>query len=73
MTSSIRVMSDARLNANPAVNEAHHKVSPAGLQVSRHRNGLLGGWRPAEIHGALHARLSSALEHNARKSAGCFH
>ena len=27
-----RVMSDARLNANPAVNEAHHKVSPAGFK-----------------------------------------
>jgi hemoglobin len=27
-----RVMADARLNANPAVNEAHHKVPPAGLK-----------------------------------------
>jgi len=27
-----RVMSDARLNANPAVNEAHHKVPPAGFK-----------------------------------------
>jgi hemoglobin len=26
-----RVMTDARLNANPAVNEAHHKVPPAGF------------------------------------------
>jgi hypothetical protein len=24
-----RIMADARLNANPAVNEAHHKVAPA--------------------------------------------
>src|SRR5437016_14162478 len=27
-----RVMSDPRLNANPAVNEAHHKVPPAGFK-----------------------------------------
>lgn len=27
-----RVMSDARLNANPAVDEAHHKVPPAGFK-----------------------------------------
>jgi len=27
-----RVMTDPRLNANPAVNEAHHKVAPAGFK-----------------------------------------
>src|SRR6266404_1435325 len=27
-----RVMTDARLNANPLVNEAHHKVSPPGFK-----------------------------------------
>lgn len=27
-----RVMADARLNANPLVDEAHHKVSPAGFK-----------------------------------------
>jgi hemoglobin len=27
-----RVMSDDRLNANPAVNEAHHRVPPAGFK-----------------------------------------
>jgi len=27
-----RVMTDARLNANPAVNEAHYKVPPAGFK-----------------------------------------
>lgn len=27
-----RIMVDARLNANPAVDEAHHKVSPAGFK-----------------------------------------
>jgi hemoglobin len=27
-----RVMADDRLNANPAVNEAHHRVPPAGFK-----------------------------------------
>jgi hemoglobin len=27
-----RVMNDARLNANPLVDEAHHRVSPAGFK-----------------------------------------
>jgi hemoglobin len=27
-----RVMNDPRLNANPAVNQAHHKVPPAGFK-----------------------------------------
>jgi hemoglobin len=27
-----RVMTDTRLNKNPAVNEAHHRVSPAGFK-----------------------------------------
>jgi hemoglobin len=27
-----RVMTDARLNANPRVDEAHHRVSPAGFK-----------------------------------------
>ena len=27
-----RVMTDARLNANPLVNEAHHKVPPPGFK-----------------------------------------
>ena len=44
-----RVMNDPRLNANPAVNEAHHKVPPAGFKY--HRNGRLGERRPAEIYG----------------------
>jgi len=27
-----RIMTDARLNKNPAVNDAHHRVSPAGFK-----------------------------------------
>lgn len=45
-----RVMTDPRLNANPAVNEAHHKVPPGWLQISRYRDGRLGQWRSAEIY-----------------------
>jgi len=62
-----RVMTDARLNANPAVDEAHHKVPPAGFKYHVTEMPLLGGRWPAEIHGALHARLSSTLEHHARE------
>ena len=36
-----RVMDDPRLNANPRVDEAHHRISAAGFKP-RHRNGLLG-------------------------------
>jgi len=40
-----RVMSDARLNANPAVDEAHHKVPPAGFKyhVTEMLCGAAGG------------------------------
>ena len=29
-----RVMTDQRLNANPRVDEAHHRVSPGGSSIS---------------------------------------
>jgi len=40
-----RVMNDPRLNANPAVNEAHHKVPPAGFKylVTEMVGGASGG------------------------------
>src|SRR5687767_572791 len=40
-----RVMSDPRLNANPAVDEAHHKVPPAGFKylVTEMVGGASGG------------------------------
>src|SRR5882724_8586373 len=41
-----RIMGDPRLNANPLVDEAHHRVPPAGVQVPRDRDGLLGYGRP---------------------------
>ena len=56
-----RVMDDARLNANPRVNEAHHRVSP------RNRDGLLGGRRPAEIYRSFDGRLSPASYDHGRR------
>ena len=44
-----RVMADQRLNANPLVDDAHHKVPP-------HRDALLGRRRSAEIHRNTPAR-----------------
>jgi hemoglobin len=40
-----RVMSDPRLNANPKVDEAHHRVSPAGFKylVTEMVGGATGG------------------------------
>ena len=50
-----RVMTDPRLNANPAVNEAHHKVPPPGFKylVTEMVGWASGG--PAEIYGTLDA------------------
>ncbi len=32
-----RIMIDARLNANPRVDEAHHRVSPSGFKITSRR------------------------------------
>jgi hypothetical protein len=44
-----RIMVDPKLNANPLVGKAHHRVPPSGLQVPSHRDGLLGHRRSAEL------------------------
>ena len=46
-----RVMDNPRLNANPKVDEAHHRVSRAGFkfQVLRDRDGLLGDRWSAKV------------------------
>ncbi len=41
-----RIMVDPRLNANPLVDEAHHRVPPAGFKY-------LGYGRPTKIHGKV--------------------
>jgi hemoglobin len=48
-----RIMVDPRLNANPRVDEAHHKIPPPRLQVLVNRNGVLGRRWPATIYRAL--------------------
>jgi truncated hemoglobin YjbI len=50
-----RIMGDPRLNANPRVDEAHHRVSPQGV---------LGGGRPADLLGALNARDAPRAVHH---------
>ena len=57
-----RIMVDPRLNANPLVDEAHHRVPPAGVQVFGDRDGLLGDRRAAEIHRQVDGGLACTLE-----------
>ena len=55
-----RVMNDPRLNANPLVNEAHHKVPPAGFKylVTEMVGWASGG--PQKYTGARCASLTSS-------------
>jgi hypothetical protein len=53
-----RIMIDPRLNANPRVDEAHHRVPPAGFKYLVNGNGLLRYWRPSKVHGPLHEGLA---------------
>ena len=45
-----RIMISPALNANPLIDDAHHRVGKAGFQVSGDRDGRLGDRRTAEIH-----------------------
>jgi|SRR5215831_2369610 len=65
-----RIMVDPRLNANPKVDEAHHRVTAGRVQVPRHRDGLLAYWRTPKIHRPLHERLPSALEDYGSRMGG---
>jgi hypothetical protein len=53
-----RIMSDPRLNANPLVTEAHHRVPPCGIQVPGNGDGLLGLGRSAKVHRQVNGRLA---------------
>ncbi len=44
-----RLLVNDILNANPAINEARHRVPKAGLKFSSDRNGLSGHRWPGEI------------------------
>jgi hypothetical protein len=53
-----RIMVDPRLNANPLVDEAHHKVPPARVQISGDGDAVLGGRWAAALLGAQHGRVA---------------
>jgi hemoglobin len=65
-----RVMNDPRLNANPAVNEAHHKVPPAGFKylVTEMVGWAAGG--PQKYTGQPDARVARTFEHHAQRMGG---
>jgi hypothetical protein len=67
-----RVMADPRLNANPLVDEAHHRVPPAGIQVFGDRDGLLGCGRTAKIYGPVDGRVTPGVE-DYRQGVGRIH
>lgn len=51
-----RIMNDPRINTNPAVNEAHHKVPPAGFKYLVTE---MVGWAAAARRNILDARCVS--------------
>src|ERR1700757_1621714 len=65
-----RIMVDSSLNANPLVDEAHHRVPPGGVQGLGDRDGLLGRRRPAKIHGQVDEGLACALEDHQQGMGG---
>ena len=60
-----RIMVDPRLNANPLLDEAHHR-SQGGVQVPRYRDGWLGHGRSAKVHRSLDGRVAQGLEDHSR-------
>jgi hypothetical protein len=58
-----RIMVDPRLNANPAVDEAHHRVSKAGFKYLVTEMLWLGRGRSATIFWTLDVRLPCASQH----------
>ena len=60
-----RVMADPRLNANPLVDDAHHKVPPAGFKYLVTEMLCWGRRRSAEIHRQGHGELTPAPAHHA--------
>ena len=57
------IMVDPRLNANPRVDEAHHRV-PRRDSNTWSRKCLLGHRRPAKIHRAFHVRVAQRHENH---------
>jgi hypothetical protein len=67
-----RIMVDPRLNANPRVDEAHHRVSAQGFNYHVTEQVCLGGGRPADLLGAHDARRAPRSAH-LRRGVGCVH
>jgi len=61
-----RIMVDPRLNANPKVDEAHHRVPPA----SRHGDGLLGHRWASKVHRPLHEGVAPTSHDNGGRVGG---
>jgi hemoglobin len=62
-----RVMSDARLNANPLVNEAHHRVPPAGFKYLVTEMVCWAGGGPQKYTGKPMAESHAHLKITARE------
>jgi hemoglobin len=62
-----RVMSDARLNANPLVNEAHHRVPPAGFKYLVTEMVCWAGGGPQKYSGKPMADSHAHLKITARE------
>ena len=58
-----RIMIDPRLNANPKVDEAHHRVPPAGFKYL-YGNGLLGHRWASKVHWPLHEGIAPTSHDN---------
>ena len=67
-----RVMIDPRLNANPRVDEAHHRVSAAGFKflVTELACSAAGG--PQDVLRSLDGRLSPAPHDHRNRVAGVY-
>jgi truncated hemoglobin YjbI len=65
-----RIMVDPRLNANPRVDEAHHRVSPARCSSTLSPRWSAGRPGASDIHWPFHARLSPRSDDHCRRVGG---
>jgi hemoglobin len=59
-----RIMVDPRLNANPLVDVAHHRVPPAGFKYLVTEMVCWAAGGPAKIHRTLHVRVAQRHENH---------
>ena len=65
-----RIMIDPRLNANPRVDEAHHRVPPAGFKYLVTEMVCWGNRRPAKIHGPFGEGIAPASDDHRGRMGG---